>query len=218
MSSRSVLRALALTAALLVPTRTHAQSTSRPATSLQLPPATYRPEFGTILTFDAPPFDYWLRTYRWSPDQKPLDHVRLASVRLPNCLVSFVPARALVMTIHHCGRSCTASSCPPDSNYVVTGFSAGTIDDEKKCAGLYVDQLQSIENVTSRVRAAVTGTAADQQNAQRTAIISQIQNECQQQTQLTCQVVTLYQGGMYSLYRYRRFNDIRLVMAPGESI
>ena len=118
------------------------------------------------------------------------------------------------MTNHHCGRECTAAASPPDSNYIQTGFAARTLADEKKCVGLYVDQLQSIQNVTDRVRAAITASTPAEQAAQRTAVITQIQNECNQQTQLNCQVVSLYQGGIYSVYRYRRFSDIRLVMAP----
>ena len=76
LTSRSVLRALALSSALVVSTKAFGQG----ATARQLQPATYRPEFGTMWTFEAPPLDYWRRTYGWAPDQKWLDHVRLARI------------------------------------------------------------------------------------------------------------------------------------------
>src|SRR3979409_441616 len=204
LTSRSVLRVFTLASVLVVSSQAFAQSaTARQSSATQLPPATYRPEFGTMWTFDSPPLDYWRRTYNWAPDQKWLDHVRLASVRLPNCSASFVSSRGLVMTNHHCGRDCTASSSPPDSNYIQTGFAAGTLADEKKCAGLYVDQLQSIQDLTTRARGAITGQTASEQSAQRATAIARIQTECNQATQLNCQVVTLYQGCIYPLYRYR---------------
>jgi hypothetical protein len=192
-------------------------TTTAPATAAaRLEAPGYRPQFGTMWTFDAPPIEYWKKTYGFAPDQAWLDNARLASVRLPNCSAAFVSAKGMILTNHHCVRDCEDEISPKDTNYVETGYAAATIADEKKCPGLFVDRLESIENVTARVNAAVTATSPDAAARERTAIISTIQNECAEQTRLTCQVVSLYQGGIYSLYRYRRFNDLRLVWAPEE--
>ncbi|HSG50439.1 MAG TPA: S46 family peptidase, partial [Longimicrobiales bacterium] len=82
------------------------------------------------------------------------------------------------------------------------------------CPGVYVDQLVSIENVTDRVRSAVAGATAAEQVGQRNAAIAGIQEGCEADTGHRCQVVAFYNGGMYSLYQYRRYDDVRLVMAP----
>ena len=169
-------------------------------------------------TFDAPPLEYWRTTYNFAPDAAWLDHVRQSAVRIPGCSASFVSSNGLVMTNHHCGRSCTASASPRDTNYVQAGFAARSIADEKRCEGMWADRLESIQDVSDRVRRAVTGSTSGQQVEHRNAEIARIEQECTQQTQLLCQVVTFYQGGKYSLYRYKHFTDVRLVMAPEEEI
>jgi hypothetical protein len=178
----------------------------------------YREEFGRMWTFDSPPLEYWRKTYNFSPDQAWLDRVRRSSLRLPGCSGSFVSGNGLMMTNHHCVRDCIFESSTPENDAIANGFIARRREDEKKCADMTVDLLESIENVTQRVQSAVTATDPAEQATQRTAITNQIQNECAQRTGLTCQVVSLYAGGAYSLYTYRRFDDVRLVWAPEEIV
>jgi hypothetical protein len=175
---------------------------------------TYVPEFGTMWTFDAPPLDYWQMRYDFSPSQEWLDHLRLSSVRLPGCSSSFVSEDGLVMTNHHCARSCVAAVSPPETNYLRTGFVAETRGQEIQCPNMYVDQLVSSVDVTDRVRESVTATADAERVAQRDAAVAQVRAQCEEESGLRCQVVPLYNGGMYSLYTYRRYDDLRLVMAP----
>ena len=171
-------------------------------------------EFGTMWTFDAPPVDYWQSRYGFTATQDWLDHLRLAAIRLPGCSSSFVSEDGLVMTNHHCARGCIAAVSPEDTDYMQTGFVAKNLGEELSCPGVYVDQLVSIEDVTARIRTQVTPSAAAEQVAQRDAAIEGIRSSCETSTGNRCQVVPFYNGGMYSLYQYKRFDDLRLVMAP----
>jgi hypothetical protein len=202
---------IALAAPLLVPVAARGQA---------VPQASHVPEFGTMWTFDAPPLDHWRARYGFAPDAAWFDHVRLSAVRLPGCSASFVSEDGMVLTNHHCSRGCIAGVSPADADYMKDGFVAASRTDEVRCPGVYLDQLQSIDNVTARVRGAITtpATAAARQVEQRDAAVRAIQEECRATTGLTCQVVSFYQGGMYGLYRYRRFDDVRLVWAPEHDV
>jgi peptidase S46-like protein len=210
-------RILTAIALLLLARPAVAQVTSPTEIETKLPPGFVK-EFGTMWTFEAPPLDYWQARYGFTPTKAWLDHVRLASIRLPNCSSSFVSSRGMVMTNHHCARECITAVSTPDSNFQALGFVAKTQAEERKCTGLYVDQLQAIEDVTGKIQSAVTAKAPATQVAQRNAVIGEIEKSCGEEKGLTCQVISYYQGGLYSLFRFKRFDDLRLVMAPEEEI
>jgi V8-like Glu-specific endopeptidase len=171
-------------------------------------------ELGTMWTFENAPLDYWQQTYGFRPTQEWLDRVRLASVKIPGCSASFVSEDGLILTNHHCARSCIAANSTPENDYVEKGFIAATRSEEKVCPNAYADVLTGIADVTSRVRAAETPGMTSQQIATATQqVIQQITDECQQ-TGSVCRVVGLYRGGQYQLYTYRRHAPVKLVMAP----
>ncbi len=172
-------------------------------------------ETGTMWTFDVPPLDYWAKRYDFHPSPTWLEHARLAAVRLPGCSASFVSPDGLVMTNHHCTRSCIESATRPGEDLLENGFYAPTRAEERPCQGSYLDQLVAITDVTDSVNAAVpAGTAAKPAAALRRDVLRRIEEQCATLApDAHCQVVLMYRGGQYKLYRFRRFRDVRLVFA-----
>ncbi len=173
-------------------------------------------ETGKMWQFDVPPLEYWKKRYNFEPSAQWLDHARLSSLRYATgCSASFVSPDGLVMTNHHCARQCIESATQEGEDLLGNGFLAAKREDERACKGIFLDQLEEITDVTPRVHDAIGTLAPAQAGKKRTEVIAEIEKECMAKGGPTfCQVVTLYRGGQYKLYRFHRYNDIRLVMAP----
>ena len=145
-----------------------------------------------------------------------LNKVRLASVRFNNGgSGSFVSPNGLVLTNYHIVEDIVGEVSTPEKDYAKEGFVARTRAEEIKAPSLELNVLQSIEDVTSRVTGAVKSGMSDAEAfAARRAEISAIEAESTKATSLRSDVVTLYQGGQYNLYRYKKYTDVRLVFVP----
>jgi hypothetical protein len=167
-------------------------------------------------TFDNPPLRELKDKYNFAPDKAWLDHVRLSSVRLNDGgSGSFVSPHGLLLTNHHVARGQLQKNSTAEHNYIENGFYAATPEQEMKSPDLEVNVLESTENVTARVQAALKNAKTPEQEfSARRAEIAKIERESQEKTGLRSDVVTLYQGGEYWLYRYKKYTDVRLVFAP----
>lgn len=167
-------------------------------------------------TFDNLPIKLLKERYDFTPKQDWIDHLRLASVRFNDGgSGAFVSKNGLVLTNHHVALGQLQKMSTPKKDYVKEGFFAKTLKDEIACPDLEVNVLVSMENVTERVLAAVNQKSSDkEQNEQRKGEIARITKDSTDRTGLRSDVVELYQGGEYWLYRYKKYTDMRLVMAP----
>jgi hypothetical protein len=167
-------------------------------------------------TFDNPPQKQLQEKYDYNLTGPWLDHVRLSCVRfMDGGSGSFVSPDGLVMTNHHVAVGQLQKMSTPDKDYVSAGFYAPDTAKEERCADLEVNVLQSLENVTDRVLAAVQkGMNQEQSLKARESEIAKIENESKQKTGLKPEVVNLYRGGEYWLYSYKKYTDVRIVMAP----
>jgi len=171
-------------------------------------------------TFDNLPVQQLQQKYGFTPTQQWLDHVRLSSVRLNDGgSGSFVSPHGLLLTNHHVALGQLQKNSTAERDYVRDGFYAATLEQEMKSPDLEVNVLVSMENVTARVVAALKAAKTPEQEfAARRAVIAEIERESLQKTGLRSDVVTLYQGGEYWLYRYKKYTDVRLVFAPEQQI
>src|SRR5271169_2234773 len=171
-------------------------------------------------TFDNPPLKQLKEKYNFTPTQQWLDHLRLSSVRLNDGgSGSFVSPHGLLLTNHHVALGQLQKNSSAEHDYVRDGFYAAKPEEEMKSPDLGVNVLISTENVTDRVNAAVkTAKNTEEEFPKRNAVIADIERESTDKTGFRSDVVTLYQGGEYWLYRYKKYTDVRLVFAPEQQI
>jgi hypothetical protein len=171
-------------------------------------------------TFDNPPLQQLQEKYKFTPTPQWLDHIRLSSVRFNDGgSGSFVSPNGLVITNHHVAFGQLQKLSSPEKDYVKDGFHAKTQAEELKCPDLELNVLMSMENVTARVQGAVkSGMTEKQALDARKAQQAAIQKESLDKTGLRSDVVALYQGGEYWLYRYKKYTDVRLVFAPEQQM
>ena len=170
--------------------------------------------------FNNPPLKQFKEKYQFEPTPQWLEHLQKASVRFNSGgSGSFISPNGLCITNHHVGLDTLQKMSSEKNNYVRDGFYAKSQKDEVKATDLELNVLMSIEDVTERVNAAVKpDVSPDDANKARGNAIAQIEKESREKTGLRSDVVTLYQGGQYHLYRYKRYDDVRLVFAPEEQI
>jgi len=171
-------------------------------------------------TYDNPPLRQWKERYNFEPSKEWLEKVRLASVRLNDGgSGGFVSPDGLLATNQHVAAGQVTKLSTKEKDLIKDGFYARTRAEELKAPDLEVNVLASSEDVTARVQSAVKPGATDKlANDQRKAVIAEIEKESTQKTGLKSDVVSLYSGGEYWLYRHKKYTDIRLVFAPEEQI
>ncbi|HYP25411.1 MAG TPA: S46 family peptidase [Blastocatellia bacterium] len=171
-------------------------------------------------TFDNPPRKQWKERYNFEPSDQWLEHVRLASPRLNDGgSGAFVSPEGLVVTNQHVASGQLGKLSTPERDLAKNGFYARTRAEELRCPDLEINVLVSYEDVSERVQQAGRGGANDAAASERRkAEIAAIEKDSITKTGLKSEVVTLYSGGEYWLYRYKKYTDVRLVFAPEEQI
>jgi hypothetical protein len=184
------------------------------ATALVLPAA--HAEEG-MWTLDNLPLAHLKETYGFAPDGAWIARVMHASVRIEGgCSGSFISAEGLVLTNHHCVEDCVGQLSTSAHDLIRDGFLARTRGEERRCPDFALDRLDRITDVTARISQAAQGRSGAAYADAKRAEIAHAEAECEKggPAGTHCEVVDLYHGAVQHLYRYHRFDDVRLAFAP----
>jgi hypothetical protein len=175
---------------------------------------------GKMWTFEYPPIDYFEKEYGFTVDEDWFDHVRMAALKFATyCSASFVSEDGLIMTNHHCARQNVTKVTEEGEDLHKNGFISYTLDDERPVPGLFVEQTVYIKDVTDEIHDAIEeGNSEDEKLAIKSRIIEEIETRVAEETGLKVSITPLYEGARYSLYGYKRYDDVRLVFAPEEQL
>jgi hypothetical protein len=156
-----------------------------------------------VWTFDNLPSKVLQTKYGFATPSPSLAALRLSAVRFGGASAAFVSGDGLLLTNHHVALACVQKLSTAGEDLVRNGFFARTRAAERPCPGTEIKHLDSTQDVTAAVRSAVRSTESAVANAERNAAIAALENECKEKTGFRCEMVTLYRGGAYHLYRYR---------------
>ncbi|HWO89238.1 MAG TPA: S46 family peptidase [Gemmatimonadales bacterium] len=208
----AVVRRLVL-AALLLPTSLSAQRAASDTIRAE------RFDLGRMWTFEYPPAAYFSQTYGFSADSAWFAAARMASLRIPGCSAAFVSPNGLIATNHHCVRGAVSAVSRRGETLLDSGFVARALDEERRIPNYYADQLIAAIDVSDEMNAAVDaareGPERDRVRAATSAAIADRlrQRHAVAGDSIWVQVVALYNGARTSAYVFRRYTDIRLVVA-----
>ena len=177
-------------------------------------------------TFDNPPRAAIKQAYGTEVTDAWLKRLRLATIRLEEgCTASFISRDGLILTNHHCAQSCIVENSTAARDLHADGFKAANREQELRCQSEAASVLVEMQNVTDTVLAAVKDLPDADANTARKKELTRLEQGCEEASKkdsvtgpLKCEVVTLYQGGQYWLYKYKRYDDVRLVLAPESAI
>ncbi len=175
---------------------------------------------GKMWTFEYAPLEYFRDAYGFSPDSAWFAEARLGALRIEGCSASFVSPNGLVMTNHHCARESVTEVSEPGENLLDNGFYARSLGQERHAENQQADQLIAIVDVSDEIDTAVAGATSD---AQRGQLLEQAEASVSQRiadeyggsdANIVVEIIDLWNGAKYSAYVFRRYTDLRLVMAP----